>query len=301
VRQSVAAVVVVPVGPGCREEFVADTVESALFYMAPGTRVLLADNSFKGTGRRVRERFPDGTVDVLVTEEHAGKFGKLYVTLAVAFAHALDAYDDFPVLLRMDTDALVTGPRPEADAAALFAAEPAVGIAGQYPNWYDGTPTDWSWPREQVLKQSGSLRSLVTHPRRGLALRDAYKRAAANGYEAGVHVFGGAYFVSRDCLERLRAAGLLPRVALGDAYLQEDHLFGLLVKAVGKEMGDLASRDGPFACAWQDLPAPPDEVLRRGKKVVHSTRRCGNLGEEEIRAAFRAARQGAQVPAVSAA
>jgi hypothetical protein len=130
----------------------------------------------------------------------------------------------------------------------------------------------------------------VRRPVANWTLRNIYRGAVANGYVAGENVFGGAYFVSADCLARLREAGFLPDYRLRNAYLQEDHLFSLLVKAIDLDFGDLATGDLPFACRWSGLPDSPTNLVGKRKKVVHSTRYWGDMTEDEIRSFFRAQR-----------
>jgi hypothetical protein len=276
-------VLVMPVGPKCTPEFIEDSLKSFIFYASCTYKIILADDSRKGTGRTVQARMPE--VDVVEMPGPMGKLGGLYVTLSRAFRYALRHYR-FQAVLRMDSDALIIGKAPESEALDLFERDPQIGIAGQYPFDYDGKPWDISWPRKQLL-QYMSLRWRPRHktfPR--LFLRRHYKRALRNNYTVGESVFGGAYFVSEICLRVLEGAGLLPLYPLKYIDLEEDHLFSLLVRSAGFALGDLSSRRLPMGCAWKGLPAPPEELYAEGKKIIHSTRYWGDMQESEIRLFF---------------
>ena len=115
--------------------------------------------------------------------------------------------------------------------------------------------------------------------------------AINNGYDLGEFVFGGTYAFSRNGLEKLRENKLLPMKNVLGADLEEDHFFSMLMVAVGMGLGDLASGDKPFACAWKGLPASPETILNANKKIIHSTRYWGEIKEDEIRKFFRETRQ----------
>lgn len=275
-------IVVIPLGPKCQLDYIADTIESIQHYARSSYHIVLVDDSQKGMGQRVQAIFPN--VEVIVTKESMGKLCGLYVTLSRAFRQVLAQYH-FDALLRMDTDALIIGKAPERAAIELFRKQPHVGMAGQYPLDYNGEPWDISWPRGQMIRFTRTYR-FIRRPRAHWKLLMLYLRARRNGYRTGESVFGGACFFSEPCLRRLEAQGLLPYRPFKNVVLEEDHLFSLIVKAAGFELGNL-STGGPVACAWLGLPAAPEELHERGKKIIHSTRFWQERKEEEIRAFFR--------------
>src|SRR5687767_8602282 len=114
--------VVLPVGPGEELEFVADTISSVLHYCLPTTEILILDDSGKGLGRRAAGAFErtHSIPSVRSIREIGGGYntlGSFWNQLATAYAYALQSYS-FDFILRIDTDSLVIGPEPEADAAA---------------------------------------------------------------------------------------------------------------------------------------------------------------------------------------
>ncbi|HEU4472150.1 MAG TPA: glycosyltransferase family A protein [Flavisolibacter sp.] len=287
-KQFFEMVVVIPVGPGCRPEYIGDTINSLVYYSRSSFKIILADDSHKGTGKRVQEQWPD--VDLLPMKAPMGKLCGLYITLSLAFRHALDRYR-FDVLLRMDTDALVIGKAPEKEAIALIKSDPGIGIAGQYPFDYNGLPWDISWPKSKLQWITNRKMGLLLNPLPHWRLRKLHRRAVAKGYRTGESVFGGACFYSEACLLALEAAGLLPHHGLRSIKLEEDHLFALLASSIGFRLGDLSSGNLPFGCAWKGLPASPARLFDSGKKIIHSTRFWENMGEEEIRAFFKRKRE----------
>lgn len=288
-KQTFELVVVIPVGPACKPEFIEDTVRSINYYVRSSCMVILADDSQKGTGARLQERLPD--LDVFITPHAMGKLCGLYITLSLAFCYALDKYE-FRALLRMDTDALLIGKSPEKDAFHLFDCAPSVGIAGQYPYSYNGDIWDRSWPGGQLYRIMHSL-YFFTRPRAHAKLIARYLLARKHHYQRGESVFGGACFFNASCLKALRANGLLPSYAFKNLQLEEDHLFSLLAKSIGFELGSLSGPSQPFGCAWLGLPASPQALYEAGKKIIHSTRYWNNLKEEDIRAWFKEKRAGA--------
>jgi hypothetical protein len=254
--------------------------------------VIIADDSQKQTGEAMRKLFPD--IEVMVTQKNLGKVAGLYINLANAYKFAIDNYD-FPVLLKMDDDALMIGAQPEVLATQLFAMQPDIGMAGryitgQYSEDCYGNIHDNYWPRKQLIKDTCSWK-IIRRPVANLTFRKFFFRALVFGYELGENIQGGAYFISYDCLRQLDREGLLPMQKLGNINFGEDLLFSLLVKSIGMQLGDLAHAAGPIACAWKGLPAAPEKLYNEGKKIIHSIRFWQDMNEDDIRAYYRSCRQ----------
>lgn len=286
-KKEVDVVVVVPVGPNIPVAFVLDTLESYLHYTEKECGIILADDSHQGIGKAVQQHLPD--VEILPTTRPMGGWAGLYMNEATAFHHALEQYK-FSVLLKLDTDALIIAEEPEKEAMDLFSSEPSIGMAGQYPNDYYGQPWDIGWPRDRVLNGATTWK-YIKRPIANWYLRKLYKSAKQNDYRAGESVFGGAYFMSYDCLQKLAKEGLLPHPKLATLNLGEDHIFSLLVKSVGFQLGTLSASVQPFALAWKGLPASPQELLLAGKKIIHSTRYWQDMNETDIRSYFKKQRE----------
>ena len=83
---------------------------------------------------------------------------------------------------------------------------------------------------------------------------------------------------------------LLPSYYFSNLNLGEDHLFSLLAKATGFELGNLSGRNMPVGCAWKGLPASPEQLKKDGKKIIHSVRQWKDMDEQAIRTYFKTER-----------
>ncbi len=276
-------VVVVPFGPSEPVESILDTLDSIQRFLSPDTKVILVDNSRKGTGNIIQQSIPQADV---VQGTHQGMFAHLFLNICQGTAHAYEHYG-FKVLLRMDSDALITGELPDVAAAAMFEQSPNVGQLGVYKTDYHGRPMRW-WPINlSMAVQALNPLSWIWPAWNGYAFRQLLVRAMRRGYEIGSHVYGGGFFLSYACVERLYRAGILTDERLDDLRLAEDHITSVSVCSVGLDAADFSSSDLPCAQAWRGLPAAPDELLAKGKKVVHSVRYWGEMKEADVRAFFR--------------
>ena len=281
-KQYFDVIVVIPVGPDTKPEFLADTIDSYIHYTLSSYKILLIDDSHQGIGVTIQETHP--FVDVLYTDRISGSMAGLYITLSIAYSYALKKYD-FKALLKLDTDALIIGPHPEKEILEWVSENPNLGIAGQYPYDYDGKLWDVAYPRTRIVNATMTWK-YIRRPIANILLRKLYLKALKHGYRTGESVFGGAYFMSKSMLTSLQENKLLPNYTLRTLNMGEDHLFGLLAKSLGYELVNLCSDDLPFACAWKGLPASPEQLYKNGKKIIHSTKYYNNMREGEIREFF---------------
>ncbi len=286
-KESFDLIVVIPIGPGSLPAFVVDTINSFVFYTTSSYKIILVDDSLQGVAAEVKKSFPD--CGIILTEKPMGGWAGLYISLSLAFRYAIEHYY-FKALLKLDTDALIIASKPEKETLHLFKTNPQVGIAGQYPLDYHGNAWDISWPRKRILNGTTTWK-FIRRPIANWELIKYYKKALKNGYKTGESVFGGAYFMNATFLHKLNEEGLLPNYKFKTLNLGEDHLFALLAKSVGFELGDLSTTNLPFGCGWKGLPASPEELYSSGKKIIHSTRYWQDMKEEEIRSWFREKRQ----------
>ncbi len=278
-KHSVQIVVVVPIGPNSSADFIADTIESFIFYTKSTFKIILADDSHQQIAEEVKKIISDA--DIIYTAKPMGGMSGLYINLAHAYKYALEHYD-FDLIFKLDTDALIIGKEPEKEALQMLEENPDLGIAGQYPYEYSGKPWDKSWPRDRVLNGTLTWR-FIRRPFTNILLKKLFIKAIDNGYRPGESVFGGAYYISNSVLVKLNENGLLPYYKLKSLNLGEDHLFALLAKSLGFQLGNLSSDNLPFACAWKGLPASPEELFLRKKKIIHSVKRWQNMNENDIR------------------
>jgi hypothetical protein len=288
--ERVKLVVLMPVGPAENPEYVRDTLESIVYFTTPSRRIIVSDNTGTNSCEYLKTLFPG--ITVLTTPQNYRLGGEFYLHLSMGLEFAHKNYD-FDVLLGMDVDALVIGAHPEDEAIDFFRDNPEFGIIGSYRVDCNGDPRDFTWPREQLRKES-SLISLVSQPNhlRGVRfLRNMLQKSQENGYEPGEHCMGGAFFASRDFVSKLHQHNLLSRKEIHWSRLGADHIFGLLINSVGLKHGDFSTGALPMGLRWRGLPCSPEELLVKGKKVAHSTRSYGTTNEAEIRRIFREQRQ----------
>ncbi len=290
-KQTVDLVVVIPVGPAASAEFLIDNIESIERYVRGSFCIILADDSHKGIALTAKEKFPHLHIDIVPTPRPMGRLLGLYITLCMAFRYAIQHYH-FGALLKFDTDALLINDDAAKEAIDLFAKQPEVGMAGQYPNDYNGAPWDIGWPKREIIKICTTI-SFIRKPIPHWALLTAYRKALKHGYQTGESVFGGSYFMSEAALIALEKMGRLPDKRLLTVNLEEDHMFSILIMAAGFQLGDLSSGNLPMGCAWRGLPASPQELYDRGKKIIHSTRFWQDMKEEDIRKYFKEKRSAA--------
>lgn len=285
-KEQVKLVVLLPVGALSSKNqlsFIVDTIESIIHYTTPDRRIVIQDNSSPlHLGSKLIERFPE--LILVRAPLNYGMYGGLYKSLSLSLLHIHAAYD-FQVLLKLDTDALITGPGLEEDAIDCFAAHPNVGEMGAY--LYEGDGIEW--PRNRLSFETGLL-GWLTDRERAVRLRHLWQLAQANGYRAGEHILGGAAFYSPRLIDRLVQGDFLMREEIRRSKLQEDHLTGLLCKAVGLDLYGFQIPNHPLAVAYQGLPASPETLAMAGAKVIHSTRFWENRNETDIRAFFKARR-----------
>lgn len=277
-------VFVIPVGPKCRYDFVADTIES-IRHFAPGARIIAVDDSLGETAADLASHYP---ITVVPTHVH-GSFGNLYLNLSAGFIEALN--EPFEILIRLDTDALVAGSDFEAKAIERFRRARRIGSLGSFRVGYDRIGIrDRTWAKRRL--QRFLVANSLIHPRKVAFVLTLILRAMPKGYKMGDGIMGGAAVYSHEALVALRDAKLLGRGELADTGLQEDYSFGLALYAIGYRLDEFGDRDDdlPMGVNWKGLPASPEELLRRGKSLIHSTKFFEDLDEAEIRQRFRSAR-----------
>lgn len=294
-QQEYTLIVVIPVGPNTRPEFIADTIDSIYFYCNCNLKIIISDDSQQGLGALLQVKYPD--IDLYVTKKPGGLAGGLYITLAHTYKYIIEKYK-FKTLLKIDSDALVIGANPQKVAEKMFEVHPNIGIAGLHKTrtvaYSFNTSLDNKWPRNHIMRATCTWR-FIKRPIGNFVLRKYFFKALANGYELGENVFGGAYFMSELLLQKLNQAKFLPIKNLKNSRLEEDHIFSMLAKVVNMDLGDLASGSLPFGCAHKTLPASPETLYQAGKKIIHSTRAWEDMREQEIRQYFKTIRNAERV------
>ena len=278
-------------------QFVQDTVDSVLHNLPHDeAAVCIIDNTDDGlhsnldTGQHERFYLPRSEVYPFTDVPQTVR-GPFWVEQVRALAALRERYD-YDVVLRLDTDALVTGPSPHRDILAASTQQPRAGIFGAFSERGDGTKkaSDMYKVGEKLRYEMSihrSRRQLLKKPARlacSLALKRLYWRARRNGYQAGYTVTGGAAFMMRPLIDRWCEMGLHRLDALRFSSLTDDVLFGLCTYAAGFYLSD-----GPpniLAVNWIGMPMSPIEVIARGVKVIHSIKTSELEEQNDIRKYF---------------
>ena len=286
-KQQVKLVVVIPVGALSsknRYEHMVDTIESIQHYATPNHKIVIQDNSAPmHLGDRLLKEFP--RLDVVRAPLNYGLFGGLYKSLSLALLHVHSTYQ-YQVLMKMDTDALMTGPGIEDDAIRFFDGHPGVGEIGH--RLYEGDGIKYP---AQTIGREVSMYGWLRDRERCTTMRLYMQQAEANGYIIGEHVLGGTAIYHPEFIDLLVKHDMLLREELRRTMLQEDHLWGLLCYAVGLKVARFHIPEQPLAVVWKGLPCSPDDLVKVNAKIVHSTRYWQNMNEDQIRAYFRQRRR----------
>ncbi len=275
------SVYVVTAGPGDWKPL-RDTLDSILCYEGDRAKAIVVDDSSTDCRRSVvQAEFPQ--VDVIRRPWPSGGPPRNLAVVTDGIRFALRHYA-FEVLIKLDTDALVTGSTLSTAAARFFEGHPRVGMAGTHRVRADGEPENYDWD-SWVLRHSS---------RWSPAVRALMKRARAGGYD-GAKVHGGVYALSRCALDAMSANGDFKWRAPWWTPLGEDFWISMMVLANGFALDSLGGPGEVLAVASKYTPIARQRVLSEGKLAIHSVRR-GLDGEDEetMREFFREAREEAQ-------
>lgn len=278
---SIAAAIVVPIGPG--RECALDTLESIDHYCAEPHMVVVVDDCTT-----------DGTYEALVSKKkpnwcilrNSRPMGRdrLVHSLAKGYRLVLQQFP-CPLIFRLDQDALLIKPDVISDALAYANTHKEVGLFGVYECDYN-RPRSYDVHRKLINKEVRWYRKLTgSQPSWSGLLR----RAEHRGYRRGDNVFGGAYFLTRSCLEGMDRLGALDVPFHWHSRLMEDVYYSIAAVASGFKMGHFAAPDGPLCLEWRGLPYPAAQLAKTHFKVIHSVDRGQNTDRTTNN--FRTARE----------
>jgi hypothetical protein len=256
---------------------VEELLDSLATYLDCNYEVVVADDA---TTDGTYERLLDAGCWVVRNPQKLYLAG-LNLTLQSAFLEAHRLFDS-PIYLKIDPDALVIGSGLLNALQTGFRADPKTGLLGTFHIDWNGEPRDLSYWRERMI-------------RRRKDLGQPYDLAIRNGYEIGDGVQGGAYAVSRDCLDAIVRQGWLhgkggyrPSRIKGQQ-VAEDSLFTMLTYAAGFKAQDIGGPGQPFGIWDVGLPMPPEELVKQNRLVTHAIK-YKDAASLEQRDFFRARR-----------
>jgi hypothetical protein len=277
-RRDVRSIVWFPVGPG-QPHSLLDSIEALGASDRDGTAILVTDDcSVDSRESVIRERFPE--VEVVRTPAPTGGPPHMWPICRLALEHALEHYD-FGLWVKMDADALVTGPRFSETILDRLDPEPDAGIAGSFLRRADGRPEDHVLHAEVIARE---------RPRDSM-LDAAVRRAEARGWRTGDIVQGGICCLTRAGVEAIDREGYLKWRSPWHSTASEDMALTVFVLAAGLRAVPIGGPGELLAIGNFRVPIPKKEAADGPCVGVHSVRR-GRDGESEaeLRAYFRARR-----------
>lgn len=266
------AAVVVPVGPGITSAL--DTLESvASFCPEPNCVVVVDDHTEDGTYQALLSHKRENWY-ILRNERRMGR-DRLVHTLCYGFRFVVSQWN-CPLVLRLDQDALIIKAGVISDALEYMRARPHVGLFGVYECDYD-RPRSFDSHRTLIARETNWLKKFV-----GLepSWSGLLTTAESRGYSRGDNVFGGAYFITGDCLRLLNYMGALNVPYRWHSRLMEDVYFSMATVAAGFNLGHFAAPDGPLCLEWNGLPYPAKSLIESHYKIVHSVDKGKNTNRD---------------------
>lgn len=237
---------------------VEDLLDSFKTYLTCDYEIVVADDA---TSDGTYERLINAGCWVVRNPERQYLWGN-DLTLRRAFHEAHRMFES-PIYLKIDPDALIIGPGLEDTLQSAFNANPVHGLLGVYQTDWNGEQRDLSYWRERMLRVSKYLGK-------------PYQLAIQNGYQVGDGVQGGAYALSRACLDSitergwfLGADGYRPSGVRG-RHVAEDSLIAMLTYAAGYKVGEIGGPGQPFGLWDVGLPMAPEELVRQNRIVTHA-------------------------------
>ncbi len=265
--------VVIPVGPG--KEATLDTLQSVEFF-CPEPHVMFV----------VDDQTNDGTYEALMTakrphwhifrNKHRHGIQRLTHSLCFAFEQVISR-TECKLVLRFDQDALIIKPGLFPEALAYMNNNPSVGLFGVYEVDYN-RERNFECHKELIDRETVWLRRLTG---RRPSWSKYLRIAESKGYKRGDNVFGGAYFLTRECIEAATKIGALNVPWHWHSNMQEDVYFSLVAVAAGFRLGHFAAPEGPLCLEWKGLPHRAAALAASKYKLVHSVDKGPNTGPAE--------------------
>lgn len=265
--------IVLPVGPG--KESALDTLESVeAFCPEPHVVFVIDDQTNDGTYEALSSAKQPHWEIFKNKRRHGTQ--RLVHSLCFAYEQVI-VRTECKLILRLDQDALLIKPGVLSEALAFMESNPTVGLFGVYEVDYNRA-RNFDVHRRLINRETARYRTLIG---RRPSWKDYLKIAEGNGYKRGDNVFGGAYFMTRECILAIRKLGALNVPWAWHSIMQEDVYFSMVTVAAGFRLGHFAAPDGPLCLEWRGLPFPAAALASGKYKLVHSVDKGPNTGPAE--------------------
>ena len=121
------------------------------------------------------------------------------------------------------------------------------------------------------------------------------KKAKRNGYRLGEHMLGGAFIISKNCLQtatKLYSYNCFVKNKIFKIAVGDDVIMSILAFASGYRLADIARPGDPLAIAQNYLPISKERIMFEKKKLIHSVKKgLDGESESELRSYFRSFRK----------
>jgi len=266
--------IVIPSGPGGKE-LTLDTLESVEAYCeVPYIALIVDDNTDDRTYEALRA-LNRSNWKIFRNRRKQG-INRLVHTLCFAYNEVI-ASTGCELVLKMDQDALMIKQGIVTEALEFAKRNPRAGLFGIYEVDYD-RPREFSTHRRLIDRETAWYRAIIGRQPSWIRFLEIAER---NGYIRGDNVFGGSYFITRNCLLAAKKLGALDVPWHWHSALQEDVYFSMVTIASGFRLGHFAAPKGHLCMDWRGLPFPA-EILSAGNfQLVHSVDKGKNTGPKE--------------------
>jgi hypothetical protein len=286
-RRDVRSVVCFISGPG-RARYLFDSIESVLASDGGEVQVIVVDDcAVDAREAEVRSRFPE--VEVIRRRFPTGGPPRTWPQTRLGIEFALAHYE-FEQWVKMDSDALVVGPRFSESTLARFEASPGSGLAGSLGTRADGAPED-----------RDTHPAVLAREVRGDRILAAAQRRAREQDWSGHIVQGGLMCLTRQAADAVVRDGWIEWYPKWHSVVSDDLALSLFVMASDFQLLSIGDPGGIVAVANKHLPLSKEELANGRWVACHSTR-VGLAGESEddLRDYFRAARSDWSSPSSAA-
>ena len=303
---------VVCVGPGDREmPRLVDLVASLVRYEAAALqRLVLVDDAHAARDfGEIRALLPAGCLRVLHNPRRSrgnGWFGGLPANTVFGVAAAKEDAAALYVL-KLDTDSLVVAPFHQR-LTRFFQDHAACGVVGSCHavdlHGWETAPSTWivnlnKWlhPLSLRRKPLPRLEQAFFGINRQICriIRMALEAGALTGYRLGNCAQGGGCAIQREMLAGLWERGWLDESWWPRTDLTKDVVVSLLAAASGWFVRDFKPPGEVFGVQFRGLAFPPETLLARGYRIVHSLK-CAHWEEEQaLRSRLRTAAERANL------
>jgi glycosyltransferase involved in cell wall biosynthesis len=255
------------------KDSIIDTLESIECFCKGTSVVIVDDHSTDGTYEELlRVKQPNWHI---IRNERRYGWHRITHTLCRGYLYILKIMQA-KLVLRLDQDALIIKEGLLDEACAFAHQHSDIGIFGVYREDYN-RPRSFEYHKRIMDHELNWIRFVLMKP----WWHPFLKIAEDKGYHRGENVYGGAYFITKQCLESMQQAGALNIPFRWNSKLSEDVYFSMVTIAVGYRLGHFAAPEGPLCLESNALPYPAEDLLKSKYKLVHSVDKGLNTGLAE--------------------